>query len=103
MYLAVDTAVLDVAENLLLEKIVTVLVELICGGDQRWQPMRRMLHPAALAALERRIALFRARVFDLEFVEGADQPLAAVDLVHADSGAELLGDLGKHGIAPAQQ
>ena len=34
MYLTVDAAVLDVLENLLLDKIVAVLVELICGGNQ---------------------------------------------------------------------
>src|SRR6516162_11148518 len=43
VYFAIDATVLDVAENLLLEKIVTVLVELVRRGDQWRQPMLGML------------------------------------------------------------
>src|SRR5262245_5888735 len=102
MNLAVNTAVLDVPENLLLEKIVAILVELIGGGDQRRQPMRGALHPAALAALEGWGAVRRQRVLDAEPVEGAGQPLAPVDFIHADVGVEPLGDLGERGVTPLQ-
>src|SRR5262245_29504728 len=103
MYLTVDAAVLDVIENLLLEKIVAVLVELIRGGNQLRQPVRCLLHPAAFAALERWVALFRARILDAEPVEGGAQPFAAIDLVHADGGAKLVRQFGQGSITPAQQ
>ena len=103
MYLAIDAAVLDMPENLLLEKIVTVLVELVRRCDQWRQPMLGVLHPATFAALERRIPFFGERVFNVEPIEGGNQPLAAVDFVHTDAGIELFGNLSEDIIAFAQQ
>src|SRR5262245_53775930 len=62
-----------------------------------------MLHPAALAALERRIALLGERILDTEPIEGADEPLAPVDLGHAGHSAELLGYLCEHDVALADE
>src|SRR5262249_35267006 len=84
MYLTVDATILDVLENLLLEKIVAVLVELIRCSNQWRQPVLRVLHPAAFAALERRIAFVGERVLDAKPIKGADQPVASVDFVHAE-------------------
>src|SRR6516165_3365365 len=103
MDFTVDATVFEVPEDLRLEKIVAVLVERIRCGDQWRQPMRRVLHPAPLAALETWIAFFSERVLDAELIERTSQPITTVDLVHASAGIELFRDLGEHGIALAEQ
>src|SRR5215831_750298 len=62
-----------------------------------------MLHPATLAASETRVVLLGERVFDAELIEGVDQPIAAVNLVHADTGIEPFRNLGEHSIALLEQ
>src|SRR5262249_57907791 len=103
MELAVNAVVHDVLEDLLLQEIVAVLVELIGCSNQRRQPVLRVLHPSALTAFKRRIALLGERILDTEPIEGADEPLAPVDLGHAGRGAELLGYLCEHGVALADE
>ena len=109
MNFAIDAVVLDVVEDLSLQEIVAVLVKLMCRSNQCWQPVRRLPHPAFFAAFERRVAFFGAPeerieadvallqelmrraslVLDAEPIESSNQPLAAVDLLHTDSAAEL--------------
>ena len=61
--------------------------------------MRVSRHPASLSCSERRGALLRPRICDVEAVEGFNQPFPTLNLFHADRAADLLRKFGKRRIA----
>ena len=46
---------------------------------------------------------FGERIRNAEPIEGTDQPLTPIDLIHADAGIKLLRNLGEHSITLAEQ